>query len=521
MSRWIDSFNHVVVLMLENRSFDNLLGNLYQNGVPKGQHFEGLQNAKDYANPIPSRAKNPDHKADVPVGKAKDYHQPFPDPGEEYPHINTQLYDVIDPANVGKTAWNMTTPYNVPSDPPPQAGMKGFVNDYVNTLQAMTGTPFADPDYDIYSQIMACFEPAQLPVLSTLAKSFAVFDHWHCSVPSQTWCNRAFWHAATSGGQVFNPIGDAGEGDERTLEEIKIWASQVWSKETVFHQMKQRGIKHKVYTDNYDISLTYIVHGMEDLPHSLSRFHHDLQHGELPDYAFIEPRFLSADHNDQHPSSQKTEGQAGTVLLGEHLIADIYNAIKNSSYRDDVLFIITHDEHGGCFDHVAPPAAVPPASNQKGQDDFTFNRLGIRVPMVMISSRILENSIINTPCDHTSFLATLSDKWGLPALTNRAASAFSIADVMQKRMTSSLRTWPDVHPVPIPESHANIDLSGHPLNGLQRSILTGAVALHFKDQLESDDFKEWINRAILINTVDDALNFIKDLKCLNHETVDA
>lgn len=518
MSRWIDSFNHVVVLMLENRSFDNLLGNLYQNGAPGGQHFEGLQNAGAYANPIPARAINPDHKTHVPVGKAKDYHQPFPDPGEEYPHINTQLYDVVDPDNIGKTAWNMNPPYNVPSDPPPPAGMKGFVNDYVNNLQATTGT---NPDYDCYSQIMACFEPAQLPVLTKLAQSFAVFDHWHCSVPSQTWCNRAFWHAATSGGQVFNPIGDDGEGDGRTLEEIKNWVEQVWSQPTVFHQMKERGISHRVYTDNYDISLTYAIHGLADLPHGISRFHRDLKHGHLPQYSFIEPRFLGKDHNDQHPSSAKTEGQAGTVLLGEHLIADIYNAIKNSSYRDDVLFIITHDEHGGCFDHVAPTSAFPPGDGSPGQDGFTFNRLGIRVPMVMISSRILENSIINQPCDHTSFLATLTEKWGLPALTNRSANAHSVGDAMQKRMSPANRTWPEVHPIPIPASHKDVDMGSYPLHGLQRSILIGAVALHYRDRLESSEFEEWVSRALKISNIADALTFIEDLKCLNPELIDA
>ena len=139
----------------------------------------------------------------------------------------------------------------------------------------------------------------------------------------------------------------------------------------------------------------------------------------------------------------------------------------------------------------------------------------------MISSRILENSIINQPCDHTSFLATLTEKWGLPALTNRSANAHSVGDAMQKRMSPANRAWPEVHPIPIPESHKDVDMGSYPLHGLQRSILTGAVMLQFKDGMDSVAFKDWINRALSVQTVDDALNFIQDLKCLSSELVDA
>ena len=79
----LDTFEHVVVLMLENRSFDNLLGYLYQNGVPPGKQFEGV---------VGNNLTNPDESGSpVPVSIETDFHQPYPDPGEEFDHITAQL----------------------------------------------------------------------------------------------------------------------------------------------------------------------------------------------------------------------------------------------------------------------------------------------------------------------------------------------------------------------------------------------------------------------------------------------
>jgi phospholipase C len=212
----LDSFDHVVVLMLENRSLDTLLGYLYPQGVPAdaplGKSFDGVLfpdgSAKPLFNPIPGDAVNkPDHGlqivqvAPVPPGE---FNQPYPDPGEEYAYINTQLWNRIDG---GPT----TAPYNVPpGDPLPEPTMHGFVTDYIRNFKEIE-SPGMDPDgkgrdptYDEYAQIMHCYTPEHLPVISTLAREFAVFDHWHCAVPSQTLCNRAFWHAGTSSGLVVN-----------------------------------------------------------------------------------------------------------------------------------------------------------------------------------------------------------------------------------------------------------------------------------------------------------------------------
>ena len=194
------ALDHVVVLMFENRSFDNLLGRLYQPGeVPC---FEGVT-GKDLTNPIPDWASDQGSGAgNVHYGTAAGMNTPSPDPGEEYQHVNTQLFGIIDPrANRGVLAARMVVPYNAPPDPRQRPPMNGFVTDYISSFTAEMGR---QPRYDEYAQIMTGYTAAQLPVVSALARGFATFDHWFCEVPSQTFANRSFLHAASSSGFVDN-----------------------------------------------------------------------------------------------------------------------------------------------------------------------------------------------------------------------------------------------------------------------------------------------------------------------------
>ena len=200
--RSVPGFDHVVVLMGENRSFDNLLGWLYTpENLPADQTFDGLAFG-DYANVAPSGERIAAHvyegATDVIMG------QPNPDPGEEYPHVNTQLFGTVLPAtNATAQTGAMEAPFNAP-DEGTSPTMDGFVRDYVNNIERNSGKP---PKIEVTSQIMGGFSPEQLPVLSTLAREFAVYDAWFAAVPSQTYCNRSFFHASTSHGFVTNKHG--------------------------------------------------------------------------------------------------------------------------------------------------------------------------------------------------------------------------------------------------------------------------------------------------------------------------
>lgn len=446
----LGTFDHVVVLMLENRSFDNLLGYLYtKDEVPPGKEFEGVD-GKNLSNPIPKQYQS--GKTEVPVARNSptDYQQPYPDPGEDYPHVNTQIFNCIN------ADYSNNPPYNLPS-PVPVPAMNGFVTDYIRNylnseIASNAPIPPLDEFFDTYKVIMECYDQAELSVLSGLAREFAVFDHWFCAVPSETICNRNFWHAGTSWGHVINPGPADDSGDEKNTPNTDRW---FWDTAglTIFDQLSKSD--WKIYSDNkiplpegtnLPFPITPLLHfwafsplfvfDHQDIFNPLDKFKSDCANGDLPAYSFIEPNFFNP-HNDMHPSTpgETVDGpqKTGSVLLGEALVWEVYNAIFTSpNLWDNTLLIITFDEHGGCYDHIVPPGqygenavepveiAAPPDLSGYGQwDDFDFWRLGLRVPTIMVSPYIKKNTIINAPMSHTSFLRTMHKKWGLASLSKR------------------------------------------------------------------------------------------------------
>ncbi len=521
----LDSFDHVVVLMLENRSFDNLLGYLYDEvppHAPLGKTFDGVI-GKQLRNPVPADAVHqpPDGRTEVDLYPNRDYFAPYPDPGEEYPHVNTQLFDSIDGGD--------QKPYNLPPnvnslDP----GMNGFVKDYIENYKK---TVKRDPTYDQYKQIMGCFVPGAVPVLSTLAKEFAVFDHWFASVPSQTWCNRAFWNAGTSWGHVNNggDLSSRGEGEN----------SASWLKDsigqTIFNQIEETGISSplnwKVYSSN-TASLTGIIHALalstyhhwpaDHFP-SLEQFYVDCAAGNLPSYSFLEPDFWTP-HNDMHPSSYDSKhygkGNVGSVLLGENLVAKVYNAVRTSdsasgNNAQNTLLIITFDEHGGCYDHVAPESKVATPDASRVWQDFEFKRLGVRVPMIMVSARIKKNTIVNGVKEHSSFINTMQKKWArqypdnFNALSHRTEAAPDFTEVFTSPEPRPVSDWPAVDEHLIPPEFSEIDFSAAPLNDLQRSILHGAALIHKRNYP-----KEWEDPSH-IETVGAAMEYLRTIPNLH------
>jgi phospholipase C len=395
--------------------------------------------------------------------------------------------------------------------------MNGFVNDYiVNYINTEFPGSNPSPDqafYDHYKPIMQSYDPADLSVLSGLAREFAVFDHWFCSVPSESICNRKFWHAGTSWGHVINPGPADDKDDQDNGPNTEAWIEDT-AGSTLFSQLANATpkIDWKIYSDNkvplFDpgegilcaifrflsdlvpnwirkflcnafrgsrlaqvgfvkticdslaatgnlpLPVTPLLHLLNfaslfeshrpDLLNTMEDFKNDCANGHLPAYSFIEPNFFNP-HNDMHPSTPEelVDGsqKISPVLLGEVLVLEIYNAIFTSpKLWNNTLLVITFDEHGGCHDHVPPPgnygdlfvdpariATPPDLDGYTPWDDFHFDRLGVRVPMVMVSPYIKKNTIINTPMSHTSFLKTMHEKWHekwqLPSLSARETAS--------------------------------------------------------------------------------------------------
>jgi phospholipase C len=471
------ALDHVVVVMFENRSFDNLLGRLYQPGEVAS--FEGVI-GKDLANPVPDWATDRSSGDAVRYGIATDMNTPSPDPGEEYPHVNTQLFGIIDPpANRGVLAGKMVGPFNAPPDARQRPSMDGFVADYISAFAAEIGR---QPACAEYAQIMTGYSPEQMPVTSTLAREFATFDHWFCDVPSQTFANRSFFHAASSSGYVVNLT----PADSFPLHNTA---------ETIFERLDEQGLSWRVYCDPPSrMSLTGIIHAPRLWPYfgtrfvSTDQFMQDAADGTLPTYSFIEPNLLYG-HNDMHPAFDalfrgSPLDPPSSLLGGEALLAKIYNAVRSASSAQgsnawNTLLVVAFDEHGGTYDHVPPPAAPPPQpASAPGQLDFGFDRSGVRVPAIAISAWIPDKTVITSQYRNTSVIATLRKRWqlGMP-LTARDAIAADLAPVLTLDTPRDPAAWPDVTARPVPPYTAQVPAPEAAMVGLGRAALHACIAL--------------------------------------------
>ena len=379
------SIKHIVVLMLENRSFDHMLGFLYSdtgNVSVAGQSFEGLTGSE--SNPGDSGA--PVTVFPIQSADPNAYFMPGADPGEGYAATNSQLFGRI------------TAPT------PAIATNQGFVTDFSYTLRWESREHWSILPGTTAGGIMGIFTPRMLPVLSGLARGFAVCDQWFCSVPTETLPNRAFVCAGTSQGHL----------NDRTKR---------YTCPTIFRLLSQNNISWSIYgySDPPLTRMTFTDITYADDSHFgvFTDFQSAAANGSLASYVFLEPRWDAAG-NSQHPNYN--------VALGEQFIYDVYYALRNSSAWNEALLIITYDEHGGCYDHVAPPLGAMPPDNSIGEFGFDFTRFGPRVPTVLVSPLIPAGTVFrvpanSTPLDHTSILKTVETRWSLPSLTARDAAA--------------------------------------------------------------------------------------------------
>jgi phospholipase C len=365
------TIRHLVVLMLENRSFDHMLGFLRSPSYPIDGLTGNEWNPRDPTQVDPTQQV----KVSNDAGFIFSY-----DPGHNFQDVNIQLFD------------------NPAGPPATSVANGGFILSYSqqpHVTQSMAET------------IMKCMAPTTIPVLSTLAQEFAVCDAWYSSVPGPTWPNRFFVHAATSKGYLDN--------------------SQLrnYDMPSIFENLAARGLTWRDYY--HDFSQTWALQRLQTPAnkanfYSLGQFHSDAKNGNLPNYSFIEPKYFSffGEANDQHPPHD--------IRAGEALIADVYNSVRNSAQWEQTLLVILHDEHGGMYDHVVPPAATPSDANTSL---FAFDRYGLRVPAVLVSPFIPKNSIDHRTFDHTSIPATLKQIFDLPSfLTKRDAAAQTFTDIL-------------------------------------------------------------------------------------------
>ncbi len=484
----LKKIEHIVVLMLENRSFDNLLGWLYdpENDAPYNvvpQKFEGLS-GKKLSNPAPDGRV-------IPAGKTFDPRGPQPNPGEPYQAVYSQLYNV---PLVGAN--------QVPTDLP-VANMQGFIRNYADQKEVM-GDPKIDP-----AKIMDSLTPKTVPVLSALAHNYAVCDHWFASIPTQTFCNRSFVHAGTSSGYVNN-----GGGGHCLVNDTT----------TIFDLLESAGKSWNIFCGSWLLEsfalLTQKRLWKYALTEHFAHFHKFLEaagkKGGLPNYSFIEPIYFDSivwgAQTDMHPECNLYQFYGPANLhKGEALVWTVYEAIRNSPDWESTMIIVVFDEHGGCYDHVPPPSAgsgckvainpdadnkvIPP--DQPGGTGFKFDRLGPRVPAIVVSAYTPPQTRVNTVFEHTSVLSTIVNCFDLPKgqLGLRQAAADDVGEALALPAARTDRpliekpessVWEDLKAEAHTIVHSRLlGAKQKPISDLQRTAMHGAALFTNADDLHA------------------------------------
>ncbi|HVY09013.1 MAG TPA: alkaline phosphatase family protein [Mycobacteriales bacterium] len=380
-------FDHIVLVMQENHSFDNYLGMLPVSGQPKADGF--TFNKRD--EPVNWN----------PIGKERmyAYHQA----------------GAIGSSDTGSQNWNDSH----------QQIAHGAMNGFAETGPGSMGYYTED----------------DLPFYYSLAKTFTLANRWFCSVPAQTYPNRRFFMAATATGVISTDLDTVTRyprngtiWDQLSRHNIP-WANYfsdapttaIISGTLLRHAANLRRIE-QFYVDaaagnlpavslvdcNMGAIQTQVSGVVEDLPAPIPTF------TRLPDTAV--------------DITCESEENPEDVQLGEAFVARIVNAVMHGPKWRRTLLIWLYDEHGGYYDHVPPPRAVTPDGWKPdlGTDHVPggYNRYGPRVPAVVVSPYARKRAVTNLVHDHTSVLATIEKQWNLPALTRRDANARTLADFL-------------------------------------------------------------------------------------------
>ncbi|CAK7330637.1 unnamed protein product [Dovyalis caffra] len=423
----------VVVVVMENRSFDHMLGWMKKIN-PEINGVDGTQ-----WNPL--NITDPNSQKFFVNNQAQ---YVDPDPGHSFQAIREQIFGSEDTSK----------------NPPP---MNGFAQ------QAFS----MDPSTNMSRDVMNGFQPDMIAVYKTLASEFAVFDRWFASVPSSTQPNRLFVHSGTSAGATSN---------------IPALLVKGYPQRTIFENLDDAGISWGIYYQNIPATLFYrnlrkLKYITRFHPYGLSFKQHAKQ-GKLPGYAVIEQRYMDmkvAPANDDHPSHD--------VYQGQMFVKEVYETLRASPQWNETLMVITYDEHGGFYDHVATPVSgVPSPDGIVGPEPFLFkfDRLGVRVPTIMVSPWIEKGTVVHGPngspfptseYEHSSIPATVKKLFNIssPFLTKRDEWAGTFEGIVQAR-TEPRTDSPEQLPIPtqIRKSEPNEDAK---LSEFQQELLQLAAVL--------------------------------------------
>jgi hypothetical protein len=448
-----ERIKHIVVLMMENRSFDHLVGFL------------------DHDNPDYPRLDRLDVSCPrypwLPFGPRV---RPTPDAlavlGTDPDHSHEAVLDQLYTRSGKPTMTGFIDSFAYKIKHGTRRRMSWWQRAFARLTSLLTGLFRRRPLIPAKAgEIMRCFPPGEIPVLGRLAKEYGSLIAWHSSVPGETWPNRQFAHAATAHGTADIEIG-------------------FYEDPTVFERLSAAGRTWSIYVDGVAQVMAYpkLWVGGTGHFHGMDRLRSDIRDGTLPDYAFIEPDhgIGPGEGNSQHPGNNLVSGDS--FAAGEALIASVYNElVANPALFASTLLLITYDEHGGFYDHVPPPAVTPP---DKYQNTFKFDIAGVRVPAVAISPLIPAGFVDKTFYEHSAIPHTVLRQFapGAGPLTERDANSADLLD--QLPLLPTPRT--DVRPIPMPAPRVSAEAIGpRKMNDFQSSLVELAGGVHNARSLSS------------------------------------
>ncbi|KAG6863417.1 hypothetical protein C0991_005906 [Blastosporella zonata] len=383
-----EKIQNVVWILLENRSFDNILGGI------TGRGFDNPVNTGPFC--VPQNVSQPTGSQFCSF--FQDFDSVANDPDHSVTGYNFELYGTFNPDN--KAIANGTlTPHS-----------QGFLNKHLISY------PTLDPQVAA-EQVMGYYSPDEIPTLVDIVDGFTTFNYWFAGIPGPTDPNRLISVAGTSAGHGSN--------------DAAFSASTITNK-GIFQQVDEKGLSWKNYGGGDANFFQWVKANRAANIQPVANFFQDASLGLLPNLSYINPTCCGTTTNSMHPT--------GKVSTGQAFIKQIYDAVRGGPQWNSTMFIITFDETGGFFDHVAPPLAVRPDNltyTSTAVDGsvytFQFDRLGGRMPTFLISpytpKGFTENNGTNPatnqpyPYTATSVLKTLGYLWNLADLTPRVSNS--------------------------------------------------------------------------------------------------
>lgn len=423
----LQSVNHIIFMAQENRGFDHYFGAMRQYWAANSiadQSFDGLAqfNPASGASPLLGPAPT-DPGCDPAVPPPSDCVFDPNNPVTSFPMVSMCEENPSPSWNEAHASWN----YEDPVSPNPK--LDGFVHAAAHDARSLNFT-------DVNGlRGMSYYDDASLPYYYFLASNFATSDRWFSPVMTRTQPNRMYSLAATSAGHVY-PL-----------------TQGVLSNQTIFDLLQAHGISWKVYVTDLEHATPPIQDSAINMfatakkyPNnivSVSEFLTDVANGTLPSVSYIDPGYDSG--LDEHPGLDDNQ-PGGSIEAGAHYVSTLVNAFMQSPSWQDSVMILTYDEGGGFFDHVAPQPAVSPDGIKpidllqgpppNGPDicvkadgptcDFVYT--GYRIPLMVISPFSKKNYVSHTVADYTAWLKLVETRFGLPSLTKRDAAQIDMTE---------------------------------------------------------------------------------------------